>query len=67
MKTYAPLFASLLALALIGCANAPEPRSPTEVDKAYVGAVESEARRMGVDVQWINPPRRARAQAEEDG
>ncbi len=67
MKKFAMLFASLLALALIGCASAPEPRSPTVVDSAYVGAVESQARRAGVDVQWINPPRRARKQVEEEG
>ncbi|WP_376694527.1 hypothetical protein [Wenzhouxiangella sp. EGI_FJ10409] len=67
MKKQASVFASLLALGLIGCASAPEPRATSEVDKAYVGAVERKARSMGVDVQWINPPRRARQQVEEEG
>ena len=66
MKKYAPLFASLLALALIGCASAPETRSPSELNSSYINAVEREAHRMGVDVQWVNPPRRARQWVEEE-
>ncbi|NBD95057.1 MAG: hypothetical protein GVY11_01070 [Gammaproteobacteria bacterium] len=60
MRVLTTLLALLAALALSACASAPEPRSPTVVDKDYVGAVESKARYSGVDVYWVNPPRKER-------
>jgi len=60
MRVRSTLLALLAALALSACASAPEPRSPTVVDQEYVGTVESKARYSGVDVYWINPPRKDR-------
>jgi len=56
----------VLAAALAGCSTTPEPHSPTVVDGAYVGSVERAAERVGPDVIWINPPRRARDLEDED-
>lgn len=58
-KRLIPLLAAA-ALVLAACATAPEPRSPTVVDGDYVGAVNATARYAGVDVYWVNPPRRDR-------
>jgi starvation-inducible outer membrane lipoprotein len=65
MKKACLLFLLAGALALAGCATLHEPRSPQAVDTDYVGAVERKAARFGGKVQWVNPPRRARAQTEE--
>jgi hypothetical protein len=35
------------------------------VDGRYMQAVEQNARRMGVRVEWINPPRQQRVEAPE--
>lgn len=56
----------VLAATLAGCSTTPEPRSPTVVDGAHVGSVERAAERVGTDVIWINPPRRARDLEDED-
>lgn len=64
MKSRSILLLALAALLLTACATAPTPRSPTVVDKDYVGAVNAKARMAGVDVVWVNPPREAR-KAEE--
>lgn len=65
MKKFAFLFACLAALALTGCASGPESRAPTEVDMKYVSNVERHARSAGVEVEWVNPPRRARVVEDE--
>lgn len=60
---------SLSALGLSACAGmhersgssyVPPQRSPSviEEDHAYVSKVEAMARRRGIDVVWINPPRK---------
>jgi len=66
MKKSALFFACFAVLALAGCATAPEQRSPTEVDMKYVNIVEHHARDVGVEVQWVNPPRQRRA-VKKDG
>lgn len=53
--------ASLVAVAA-GCASggssyASTKTSPFTVDDAYVSQVEAIARKRGVDVHWVNPPR----------
>lgn len=60
MKKYLTILIAASALVLSACASAPEPRSPTVVDQDYVGTVEAHARQAGVDVVWINPPRKDR-------
>jgi hypothetical protein len=53
-------------LALAGCASTSSYTTqstrygppPLENDMAYVHAVENVARRRGVDVRWIHPPRK---------
>lgn len=55
--------ASLVAFAA-GCASngsslARTKNSHFAVDEAYVSQVESIARKRGVDVHWVNPPRLA--------
>lgn len=66
MKTLTLLLVAALALLLTACASTPAQRSPTEIDAQYVTSVERSAERVGVDVVWVNPPRKAR-QPEEDG
>lgn len=51
----------LAALAVSACATTPGSKAPTEVDTAYINAVERHARSAGVEVEWVNPPRRKRA------
>lgn len=65
MKKYAPLLAVVAAALLAGCATPPPRQAPTEVDSHYVGMVERQARQLGTEVYWINPPRRQR-EARED-
>jgi uncharacterized protein YceK len=65
MRTLTVLLIVTAALAVSACAGVSEKRAPTEVDKDYVGAVESQARLSGVDVQWVNPPRQNRTTEEE--
>ena len=54
----------LLALGLVACASAPlaqrsAPASPLVDDSdAYIATVERIARDRGVQVIWVNPPRR---------
>lgn len=55
-----------IALALSGCANGPQKRSPTEYNTEYMAAVEYHANRAGVEVEWVNPPRRTRVLGEDD-
>mgnify|MGYP003575576780 CR=1 FL=1 len=45
----------------------PEPRSPTimDTDEAYVGYVERVARRRGLDVVWVNVPRKTADQVAQ--
>jgi ABC-type sugar transport system substrate-binding protein len=70
MNTRASLcIAACAALALAGCATQsnriataqPQASNPFAVDGAYVTLVNQEARRRGVQVEWVNPPnKRAR-------
>ena len=53
-------------LGLTACATAPNPRSPTVVDSEYIAHVEAHARHAGVDVYWVNPPRRERRGEEQN-
>lgn len=49
----------VLLLTLGGCASlAPNGQSAVAVDAARVGAIETAARRAGVDVYWIQYPRK---------
>lgn len=56
----------VLAAAVAGCSTTPKQRSPTVVDGVYVSTIERAADRVGTDVIWINPPRRAR-DVEDEG
>ena len=60
MKKPISVLAAVAALSLSACASAPEPRAPTVIDHDYVGAVEAQARQAGVEVFWVNPPRKPR-------
>ena len=49
---------------LAGCASgsasmAKRETNSMKVEALYVGTVEAIARRRGVDVRWVNPPREA--------
>lgn len=49
---------------LAGCASgsaslAKRQPSQMDVDSVYVGTVEAIAKRRGVEVRWVNPPREA--------
>lgn len=47
--------------------RAPAQATTDSMDKAYVAAVERQARIRGVDVRWVNPPtRRVVALADAD-
>lgn len=66
MRGLIGLFALLIAAALLaGCASVSEQRSPTTQDSRYISAVEHKARIQGVDVRWVNPPRKARQKSED--
>lgn len=65
MKKYAPFLIVLAAALVVGCATPPPKQSPTEIDSHYVGMVERNARHLGTEVYWVNPPRRER-RTEED-
>lgn len=64
MKRYAVRLAALAALVLLaGCASSGSARmqygtASYQVDSQYVARVEAVARARGVDVEWVNPPRR---------
>lgn len=47
------------SLVLIGCATVPEQDPRNQQDTTYISVVEHRARMQGVDVIWVNPPRRA--------
>ncbi len=58
-------------LAISGCAtttdrNEQQRQGTSSVDHTYVRQVERQARRSGVRVQWVNPPRRAERDEERD-
>ena len=60
-----PLGAAALVLLLAACAStetAMHPASHMSItqDGAYVGAVESIAKKRGVRVVWVNPPEKHR-------
>lgn len=53
--------AVLLAASVAGCASAPQPRQSKErvvLDTDKIAAIDKLARATGVDVHWINPPRK---------
>lgn len=60
-------FLSLSLVAITGCASmdhradaaAPQAQAMT-AEEAYIARVEQIARRRGIDVLWVNPPRFAR-------
>ena len=57
-------------LGAVGCAATPtQPEQTRQVSSAidyrYMSQVERQARRAGVKVQWVNPPRRMIRQDEE--
>ena len=57
-------------LGAVGCAGTPtQPEQArhgsSSVDHNYMNAVERQARRSGVQVRWVNPPRRMIRQDEE--
>lgn len=69
LKILTLLLIATATLAVSACASVSEKRPSTEVDKDYVAAVQSQARQAGVDVRWVNPPRRNRQAdtADSDG
>ncbi len=58
MKRFKIVVLSLVTLLVCACATptAPQP-STNQVNQNYIDTVEHRARRSGVRVQWINPPR----------
>jgi len=67
MRKYAPPLALAMAALLAACAGAPQKRAPFEVDGDYVASVERAAQQVGVEVVWVNPPRKPRVVADNDG
>ncbi|RNF82578.1 hypothetical protein [Montanilutibacter psychrotolerans] len=66
---------SLSVLGLAACASTsdrdafvPPPHTPSlmDQDEAYIAAVERIARRRGIDVVWVNTPRRPMESEEDD-
>jgi outer membrane lipoprotein SlyB len=59
MRHWLIVLSSMSLLALEGCASVnPTQTSAFEVDKAQVAAVEGAARKMGVQVYWLNYPQK---------
>ncbi|OAB61898.1 hypothetical protein AY599_07080 [Leptolyngbya valderiana BDU 20041] len=58
------IVASLFLSACAGMQGQPTTESLI-VDGRYMQAVEQNARRMGVRVEWVNPPRQERVEAPE--
>lgn len=57
---FALLVLSGSVLVLGACASTPEPmesKRSIRTDTAYVAAVEQAARRRGLALQWVNPPK----------
>ena len=71
MKSVSALAVSVsLALLLAACATTPPPerKSPREINHKYVNSVNHQARRLGTEVIWINPPTRpTREVRDQDG
>lgn len=65
MKSMFIILITASALVLGACASIPE-RSATEIDSDYVGMVESHAKQAGVEIVWVNPPRRMRSENEDN-
>jgi len=66
---------SLSILGLAACASmeerstyvpSPEPDSIMDNDEAYMAAVERIARRRGIDLVWVNPPRKQVASTDSN-
>lgn len=68
MKRIAFVVLASASLFLAACASAPTQQRPPEsaVDHTYVNTVEYHARRAGVRVEWVNPPR-IRDRQQENG
>ena len=50
---------ALIAGAIAGCGSAPKNDSASlELDAAKMAQVEKQANRIGVQVFWVNPPRK---------
>jgi len=66
MRALTGLFILVFAACLLaGCAGVSEQRSPTVKDSRYISAVEHKARMQGVEVMWVNPPRKTRRKSED--
>ncbi|AKS40627.1 hypothetical protein [Wenzhouxiangella marina] len=60
---------SVLSLSLLGCAASSETRPESSfksIDQSYVNAVEYQARRAGVRVEWVNPPRASESELQQN-
>lgn len=58
MKRVLILACSLVLLGLGGCASVPQGERASNVDSTYIARVEAAARTQGVQVYWVNPPRK---------
>lgn len=73
MMKFRHLILALFAVAIlgaVGCAGTPtQPEqaglASSSVDYRYMSEVERQARRSGVKVRWVNPPRRMIRQTQE--
>lgn len=65
-KPITVLLVITLSALMVACAAQPERKSPTEPNAEYVGSVERVANQVGARVIWINPPRRARTDDDND-
>lgn len=64
-------FSTLAVLSAAGCAGTqthPDParQSSSSVDHTYMHEVERRAKRTGVQVRWVNPPRRVQRTTGEE-
>ncbi len=66
---------SLAILGLAACAGSqtkstyvpePKPSSITDPDEAYIAYVERIAQRRGIEVVWVNSPKKSAAQVAEE-
>ncbi|QKK03749.1 MAG: hypothetical protein HND55_14395 [Pseudomonadota bacterium] len=48
-----------LAVVLAGCASTAQRSASSEINAQYVAAVEQAAKQGGVEIIWVNPPRRS--------
>lgn len=58
MRTVNVAFVVLTVGAAAGCSGVPPMKYASQVDVEKVGLINAVARQRGVDVVWINPPRK---------